>query len=141
MKIKIDNLYSKVNFYCENSQYYQGFCNAGISRLIDNKHGTYRLRYNALNYSFDNCLDGIVNNIIDDIYYHDKTFFELEFKDSLNLFKDKLIDKLEKFTIKTLTKRYINKVEKEYNKYNEGDIEHDMILVLEIKLYFDVKGI
>lgn len=138
MKIEINNFFSKVNFYCDNSQYYVGFCDTGINRLINSK-SEYKLRYNALSYSFNNCLNDIINSVVNDIEYHDITFFELEFKD-IQLFKEKIINELEKFIPKNLGKRYINKIEKEYNSYNVEDIDHDMILILEIELYFNVKG-
>lgn len=139
MKIKIDKLYSKVSFYCDNSQYYVGYANTGVSKLIcDNS--TYKLKYNALNFSFDNCLDDIIESIINDIECHDTTFFKLEFKD-VKLFKNNLISELEKFIPKTLGKRYINKVEKEYNNYNINDVDSDIVLILEIELYFNVIGV
>lgn len=139
MKIKINQLYSNVSFYCDNSQYYVGFCDTGINRLINSK-SEYKLRYNALSYSFNNCLSDIIDSIVNDIKYHDITFFELEFKD-IQLFKEKIINELEKFIPKFLGKRYIKKIEKEHNNYNTNDIDSDMILVLEIELYFNVKGV
>lgn len=139
MKIEINNFFSRVNFYCENSQYYSGYANTGVNKLVNNVNN-YKLKYNALNFSFNNCLDDIIDNIINDIEYHDTTFFKLEFKD-IELFKNNLISELEKFIPKTLGKLYINKIEKKQSSYNVEDIDHDMILVLEIELYFNVKEV